>query len=149
MNRAPESKDQHLHHQDGGCACGQVRFRVSGEPSEPVENCHCRACQKASGAPFMTWAIFPKAQVQWLGAEPSWYRSSTIAERGFCPHCGTPLSIHDFTSQTYDLPTVLFDDPERFVPVEDIWLDSRRTWVVLDVDLDSHPRSGTGEDEAI
>lgn len=143
--RTPESEDQH--HPEGGCACGHVRFRVTGAPSGSVGNCHCRACQKASGAPFMTWAIFPKAQVAWIGAELSWYRSSTFAERGFCSQCGTPISIHDFASETYDLPTVLFDDPERFAPVEDIWLDSRRTWVVLDEDLNHYPRSGPGGDE--
>lgn len=145
MKQTPENQESKP--QDGGCACGYVRFRVTGAPIEPVGNCHCRACQKASGAAFMTWAIFSMGQVEWIGAEPSWYRSSPIAERGFCPRCGTPLSIHDFKSETYDLPTVLFDDPERFAPEEDIWLNSRRTWVALDENLNHYSGSGPGGDE--
>ena len=35
----------------GGCQCGAVRFRVTGELGRPTI-CHCRMCQKAFGAFF-------------------------------------------------------------------------------------------------
>jgi hypothetical protein len=35
----------------GGCQCGAIRFALSAPPKK-VSVCHCRMCQKASGAPF-------------------------------------------------------------------------------------------------
>ena len=131
----------------GGCLCGHVRFEAVGEPSEPVGNCHCRLCQKASGAAFVTWAIFPMDAVTWLEAEPKWFRSTDFAERGFCPECGASISIHDFEARTLDLPVVLFDDPDALAPQEDIWLENRRAWVALDSRLAHFQRSGPESDK--
>ena len=36
---------------EGGCLCGQVRYGFTGDPLL-VGVCHCRNCQKQSGAPF-------------------------------------------------------------------------------------------------
>src|SRR5262245_25678266 len=35
----------------GGCLCGEIRYKVT-EPSLDNNYCHCRMCQKFSGAPF-------------------------------------------------------------------------------------------------
>ena len=35
----------------GGCACGAIRYEFVGEPAAAI-NCHCRDCQRASGAGF-------------------------------------------------------------------------------------------------
>ena len=35
----------------GGCLCGEIRYRVT-EPVLDTNFCHCRMCQKFSGAPF-------------------------------------------------------------------------------------------------
>lgn len=34
---------------EGGCACGEVRYRVDADPIF-VNNCHCSLCQRQSGA---------------------------------------------------------------------------------------------------
>lgn len=127
---------------EGSCLCGQVRFRVVGEPVEPVGNCHCRVCQKASGAAYMTWAIYPQSRVTWLREPPKWFRSTDFAERGFCSACGSPVAIHDFGHSTVDLPIVLFDNPNALRPVDDIWLQSRIAWVALDPVLAHYQQSG-------
>ena len=43
----------------GGCQCGAIRFALSAPPTK-VSICHCRMCQKASGAPFASFADIEK-----------------------------------------------------------------------------------------
>ena len=44
----------------GGCQCGAVRFALTAAPDK-VSICHCRVCQKASGAPFASFAEIGRA----------------------------------------------------------------------------------------
>ena len=51
---------------EGGCLCGDIRYKVSGELSkdERPSLCHCRICQRAAGAPVVGWATFNEVCVQ-------------------------------------------------------------------------------------
>ncbi|MBN3143518.1 MULTISPECIES: GFA family protein [Pectobacterium] len=85
----------------GGCLCGQIRFRATGEPGNP-HACSCTYCQQHSGAPTLLWVEFPRSAVEWIGegGEPARYRSSDYSSRVFCPHCGSTLGAID------DEPTI-------------------------------------------
>ena len=76
----------------GGCQCGAIRFAVSAPPVK-VSICHCRMCQKASGAPFASFADIDRENFTWTRGKPAAFRSSSIAERDFCRECGTPLTF--------------------------------------------------------
>jgi len=128
----------------GSCQCGGVVFTADGQPNG-ITNCHCRMCQKASGAPYVTWVEFSADAVRWMGVEPAWRASSDAAERGFCPECGTPVAFVYNQGRDIDLPSVLFDDPERFRPGDEIWTDSRRSWVVLNARLPHHAQERSHE----
>lgn len=129
-------------HHTGSCLCGHVRFTAVGAPQN-AGNCHCRMCQKASGAAYLTLVAFPRANVTWTGAEPQWRVSSDKAERAFCPHCGGALAFRFLGSDDIDLALTLFDEPNAFPPAFDIWTESRRGWVVLDDHLPRYPQSRT------
>jgi hypothetical protein len=72
----------------GGCACGGVRFIVSGA-LRPVVACHCETCRRASGHHTAATAA-PRDDVAVTG-EVRWWRASDRARRGFCPACGSQL----------------------------------------------------------
>ena len=74
----------------GGCQCGAVRSALYAMPAR-AGICHCRMCQKAVGGPFKAWANIPTQDFAWTRGSPGSFRSSSAAERGFCPRCGTPL----------------------------------------------------------
>ncbi len=88
----------------GGCQCGAVRFAVTAPPVR-VSICHCRMCQKATGAPFASFADIEKSNFAWTKGTPSAFRSSSIAERDFCNKCGTPLSYRKIGGDTIELLT--------------------------------------------
>ena len=62
----------------GGCLCGDIRFRVT-EPALDTNFCHCRMCQKFSGAPVTAGSTYPTAAVQFTKGEPKYYKSSPFA----------------------------------------------------------------------
>jgi hypothetical protein len=113
----------------GGCQCGAIRFSVSATPNR-VSICHCRMCQKASGAPFASFADLNKTDFTWTKGRPSAYRSSSIAERDFCPACGTPLSFRRIDGDRIEIMTGAFDRPDQLVPTRQYGSESRLGWVV-------------------
>ena len=113
----------------GGCQCGAVRFGVTTAPNR-VSICHCRMCQKAAGAPFASFADINKTDFAWTKGSPSFFRSSSIAERGFCAACGTPLSFGRIDGDRIEIMTGAFDRPDQLVPTRQYGSESRLGWVV-------------------
>jgi hypothetical protein len=113
---------------EGGCLCGAVRYRLVGEP-RALGRCHCVSCRRASGAPSVAWVVVAKADFSFVTAEPAAYRSSPPVIRAFCGKCGTPLTYHhDDSPETIDVTKASFDEPERFAPVREIWLEDKIPW---------------------
>jgi hypothetical protein len=120
----------------GGCQCGAIRFALSAPPTK-VSICHCRMCQKASGAPFASFAEIEKADFTWTRGQPAAFRSSSIAERDFCQDCGTPLSFRRIDGPRIEIMTGAFDRPDRLVPIRQYGTESRLGWVVAIANLAS------------
>ena len=74
----------------GGCLCGAVRYEAN-QPLYDAHYCHCRACQKASGAPVIAGAFLSREAFRFTKGKAKLYHSSPVAERGFCATCGTYL----------------------------------------------------------
>jgi hypothetical protein len=121
----------------GHCLCGKVAFRVSGPPRD-VHHCHCGMCRRATGAAFATLVWVPHEAVQWT-APPAFYRSSTIATRGFCARCGTSLFLDYDGSREIALLLGAFDAPEAFQPSHHYGIESRLSWVDLEAELPGRP----------
>jgi hypothetical protein len=99
----------------GGCQCGAVRFRVTGELGRPSV-CHCRMCQKAFGAPYGALVSVRIDDLVWTRGERRRFASSNKVERGFCGDCGTPLTF-EWSPKFIDLAIAAFDDPAPIRPV--------------------------------
>ncbi|HEX5378819.1 MAG TPA: GFA family protein [Phenylobacterium sp.] len=124
----------------GGCQCGAVRFRVTGELGRP-SICHCRMCQKAFGAFFGPLVSVKVADLVWTRGAPKRFASSNKVNRGFCESCGTPLTF-EWSPAVIDLAIGAFDDPAPLKPVVQMGLDSALPWVA---DLAALPVRGPSE----
>jgi len=126
---------------EGGCLCGAVRYRVTGEPLARTL-CHCRTCRRASGAPSLAWVVFRAGDVAFVGAQPTQFRSSPDVIRTFCARCGTPLTYQRPSKPgTLDITTVTLDHPEDFPPTKEIWLEHKLAWERANDALEQFPRS--------
>jgi hypothetical protein len=131
---------------DGGCLCGQVRFRVMAPPLD-AGYCHCRMCQRNSGAPVVAWVTFPTAGFSWLAGEVGVYASSAHAKRSFCATCGSYLvfASTEFPNEV-SINTASFDEPDAFPPRKHIFSESRIDWFHT---ADQLPRYQGYQDAAI
>jgi hypothetical protein len=116
----------------GGCLCGRVRYAATPDHRDGYY-CHCRMCQLAFGNTRVAFLNLRKAEVSWLNGPPAYYSSSKIARRGFCGHCGTPLSFEYPDSERMDLAVGSLDEPSALQPVEHFAVESRiERWHVDD-----------------
>jgi hypothetical protein len=127
---------------DGGCLCGGVRYRISAEPRH-ADYCHCRMCQRATGAPVVPWLTVAREGFAWTAGEPAVYRSSASAERLFCPACGTQLAFRDQAEPAaLDVTLASLDEPAVVRPSHHIWTSSRIAWFDTADDLPRYPERG-------
>ena len=114
---------------EGGCFCGQVRYRIAAAPKASVI-CHCASCRRAAAAPAMPWITCDAEAFALTRGEPRTYRSSPPVTRGFCGACGTPLTYaNDVRPGEIDVTTVSLDEPEAFAPTCHIRLVEALGWV--------------------
>ena len=129
---------------EGGCLCGAVRYRVSGEASHPVV-CHCGSCRRACGAQAVAWVTFPVEQFRFATGHPIEYQSSSPVKRTFCGQCGTSLTYqHTNTPEEIDVTTASLDKPDDFPPVRHVWVDEKVDWVDISDSLPQFGRTSTG-----
>ena len=131
-----------LHGVEGGCLCGHIRFRLEGEVTESGY-CHCRTCQKQSGAPVVAWFAMAPSGFRYISGTPKTFRASGHATREFCGDCGTYLLFReDNPGATLGLNTATLDEPNLVPPDVHIWHASRIPWFET---ADTFPRHAKGK----
>ena len=130
---------------EGGCLCGAVRYRVSGEPIAATL-CHCRSCRRASGGVTVAWAVFDRQDFDWLKGEPREYSSSPGIHWRFCGTCGSLVGYRrDSRPGHVDVTTATLDEPDLFPPTVEIWIGDKIAWEALHPDLPRKVRSSLNE----
>jgi hypothetical protein len=128
----------------GGCLCGAVRYALRG-PILAVTHCHCRMCQRASGAPVVTWASVARKDYAATAGVMARYQSSDKAWRGFCTSCGSQIAFeYEASPDTVYLNVGALDEPGAVTPERNIWTHSRLPWQPIDEALPQYP--GDAED---
>ncbi len=125
----------------GRCQCGDVRYEIS-QPAVGTGVCHCRMCQRAIGASLDAWTAFPREAVRFTNGSPKYYKSSLIAERGFCANCGSSLLVRYYApeaSKFLIMMTACLDNPEDFAPTWHGGVESQMSWLDIQDDLPRIP----------
>ncbi|MBI1243978.1 MAG: GFA family protein [Alphaproteobacteria bacterium] len=77
----------------GSCACGEVRYEISGVLVGPITYCHCWRCRKHSGSSFGTTAGVRASEFRIVAGQErlSSWKSSPGIDRFFAGCCGSPI----------------------------------------------------------
>jgi hypothetical protein len=121
---------------EGGCDCGRIRYRMLPRPLV-VHCCHCRWCQRESGASFALNALIEADRVVHLGVDPELVDTPSASGQGQrfarCPAC----RIAVWSNYAAAGPLIRFvrvgtlDEPDRLPPDIHIFTASKQPWVVL------------------
>jgi hypothetical protein len=121
---------------EGGCDCRATRYRMTSEPLV-VHCCHCRWCQRESGASFALNAMIESDRVLSLGIEPEVVDTPSQSGRGQrvarCPRCRIAVWSHYAGSGplTRFVRVGTLDDPDVLPPDVHIFTANKQPWVVL------------------
>ncbi|HLF24179.1 MAG TPA: GFA family protein [Burkholderiales bacterium] len=132
----------------GGCLCEAVQYRIT-LPLLDAGYCHCRLCQKSSGAPVLVWLTVPVQGFSYTKGVPVTFRSSSYSQREFCGGCGTQLVFRKSSMpKTVDVTVASLADPSRVAPEYHIWRHSRIGWFDTADWLPRHDDNGPDNHEA-
>ncbi len=122
---------------EGGCACGEIRYRLTNEPMI-VHACHCRDCQRLSGSAFALNLWIERKFVEASGGEPVAFpvppgNSGKPHDVFACGGCGTHLwnKYHRAPGDTVLLCAGTLDDPAAIAPDVHIFTRSKLPWLEL------------------
>lgn len=120
----------------GGCTCRAVRYRMLSEPLI-VHCCHCRYCQRETGASFALNAMIETERLALTGTAPKLVRTPSASGKGQviarCKECCVALFSHYAGAG----PLMSFvrvgtlDDPDQLPPDLHIFTASKQPWVAL------------------
>lgn len=127
----------------GGCHCGKIRYQLTAYPFDG-DFCHCRDCQKITGAPTSAWMDVKKSQLTWQQGNPSEYTSSQAIRRGFCTSCGSTLSYRSIEHDNYiSLAITTLDNPNLMSPNYHIYGEQQVSWLQLTDSCKKYPQQRT------
>jgi hypothetical protein len=121
---------------DGGCTCRYVRYRMTTKPMF-VHCCHCRWCQRETGASFALNALIESDRVHLLHGEVAVIDTPSNSGKGQriarCPKCHVALwSNYGGGGDAIRFVRVgTLDEPDRLAPDIHIFTASKQPWVVL------------------
>ena len=114
------------------CDCRQLSVTVKAEPYAIVQ-CHCRACQRRTGAPYGVGVYCQKSDCEISGDSNSYIRkggSGSDFENRFCPSCGTTVYwLTPFHTEGIGIAYGCFDGDELPAPDRSVWESERHHWV--------------------
>jgi hypothetical protein len=129
---------------EGGCDCGLIRYQMLTAPLV-VHCCHCRWCQRESGASFALNAMIEADRVVSLGAEPEIIDTPSNSGKGQkiarCPTCRVAV----WSNYAGAGPVIRFirvgtlDAPDCLPPDIHIFTASKQPWLQLPTDVPSVP----------
>lgn len=115
---------------EGGCRCGQVRFKVSAAPILTMA-CHCTGCQKMTASAFSLSAAIPSQGFTVTAGEPviGGLHGAEV-HHYFCPHCMSWMFTRAEGMDWFvNLRTTMLDGGVDLPPFLETFTSEKLSWV--------------------
>ncbi len=113
---------------EGGCLCGQARYRLTGRP-RAINACHCTDCRRSSGAGAAIFLHMERGAIELACGDLARFRKTADSGREIdiarCAACGTRLWHEPVAYPALSfVATGTLDDVSWIVPSSHIWVAS-------------------------
>ena len=127
----------------GGCLCGAVRYRITGEMRNIV-NCHCSKCRRFHGN-FGAYTSVALDQLEFENERGlKWFESTTDetpeVHRGFCAECGSSLFWHPRGRKNIAVAAGSLDEPTRLETIGHVWVSQIGDYYQIQDDYPQHEK---------
>jgi hypothetical protein len=124
---------------EGGCACGQVRYRCSDTPFWS-STCYCRTCQKQGGGASATAFNIRTSGFELLGGDLLEFKaqadSGQTVSRMRCRVCGTwVFAVRSERPQWRSVLAATLDAPDSFVLVANAFVSEAPDWASVNAEV--------------
>jgi hypothetical protein len=119
----------------GGCACGQVRYKIEGDPIW-TQMCYCHDCQRISGSAYGLNLMIPEAQLHIDGTTKSIILptgSGSGCENHFCSVCATNIWAYYLIAPPglIIVRAGTLDDTSWLQPDAQVFAKDKQPWVQI------------------
>jgi hypothetical protein len=129
---------------DGGCTCRHVRYRMATHPLF-VHCCHCRWCQRETGASFALNAMIESDRLELTHGDVDIVATPSNSGKGQkivrCPKCR--VAVWSYYAGAGDALSFVrvgtLDEPDRLPPDIHIFTASKQPWVVIPAGVPAVP----------
>ena len=119
---------------NGGCLCGEVRYRVSG-PFAEFHICHCSQCRRSTGSAHASNLFTSADRIEWLAGEHLIKRFDPdrpgVISKCFCTNCGSLVPYISAKSGKLVVPAGGLNDDPQIRPQDNIFWADRASWYDL------------------
>jgi len=114
---------------EGGCRCGQLRFRLTEQPVLTAA-CHCKGCQRMSGGAFSTTAMIPLDGFKVIaGTSVIGGLKGEGTHHNHCPECYSWVFTTFGESRPFVyVRAVMLDDTTWFAPFVEFYAAQKLPW---------------------
>ena len=131
---------------EGGCQCGAIRFRTTGDPVRTIA-CHCKTCKQRTGSAYGIGVYFQDDQVEFLSGDlqPFEFHSEESGRwlrNEFCAKCGCTVTwTLELRPGVRGVAGGNFDNPDWFDIDAHIWTASARSDAVYPDSVTVHEQA--------
>ena len=115
---------------EGGCRCGEVRFRVT-EPPLLATACHCLGCQRLAASAFSLTLMLPASGFEITRGEPTQGGLYPSFRQFHCPACKSWMFTRaNPPGADVGLRPTMLDDHAWFAPFAEWQTGEKLSWAV-------------------
>nr|WP_315379380.1 GFA family protein [uncultured Sphingomonas sp.] len=113
---------------EGGCRCGRVRFRVTGDALVTMA-CHCTGCQRMTASAYSLSGLYPAEGFAVIAGEPVIGGLHGATRHFHCDHCKSWLFTRPEGLDAFvNIRTTMLDAPMSAPPLFETWTEEALPW---------------------